>query len=88
MFLISKSYQYIKNYINYVKIINIKFIQLKLLIFKKDLILMNIVKVFFIVKKVVSITNENISYDCVAKWYGARAGGIEPAGCWFEPDTN
>ena len=60
-FLISENYQHNSSHINCVKIINIEHVQLKLLTFKNDLILMGISKVFFITETVISTADENIS---------------------------
>ena len=66
MLLILKDYQYNNNYINYIKLINIKHVQLKLLIFKNNLILMGISEILFIVKIITSTVCESISntVDC------------------------
>ena len=61
IFLTSEDYWHNSNCINYAKFINIKHVQLKLLIFKNDLILVDILKISFIAKAIASIMNENIS---------------------------
>ena len=66
VFLILKNYQHNNGHINHIKIINIKHVQLKLLIFKNNLILMSISEVLFIIKTITSIINEGINntVDC------------------------
>ena len=61
MFLISEGYQHNSDSINYIKIINIKHVQLKLLIFKNNLILIGILEVLFIVEVITSTAGESIN---------------------------
>ena len=65
-FLTSENYQHNNSYINCVKIINIEHVQLKLLIFKNDLILMGILGILFIAEAIISTASEGISniIDC------------------------
>ena len=65
-FLISESYQCNNNHINCARFIDIKHVQLKLLIFKNDLILIGISEVPFIAEAVASTMSEDISntVDC------------------------
>ena len=61
-----KDYWCNSNCINCIRFINIEYVQLKLLTFKNDLILMGISKVLFIVKAITSTAGEGISdtVDC------------------------
>ena len=61
VFLISENYQCNSNHINCVRIIDIEYVQLKVLIFKNNLILMSISEILFIIKVVISITDKNIN---------------------------
>ena len=61
MLLISKDYQHNNNHINCIKFINIEHIQLKLLIFQNDLILMSISEVLFIAEAIISTTYKSIN---------------------------
>ena len=66
VFLILKSYWCNNSHINHIRVINIEHVQLKLLTFKNDLVLMSISEVFFIVEVIASIMCEGISdiVDC------------------------
>ena len=56
-----KGYQCNSNCINYIRFINIEHVQLKLLIFKNDLILMGISEIPFIIELIASMINKSIS---------------------------
>ena len=61
MLLILKNYWCNSNYINYIKFIDIEHVQLKLLTFKNNLILMGILKIPFIVRAIASMVSKDIN---------------------------